>query len=105
MLFQIYIRFLLTLIVVVTLVKGYKLNCIPERPTIETPSDTNQTVNITQTWTWFGGPVNSSEVDNETVLWDKMMPVRNFNDERVTNWCMHVGAPFDKMNFSKFQVC
>jgi hypothetical protein len=21
------------------------------------------------------------------------------------NWCMHVGARFEKMNFSRFQVC
>ena len=104
---QICVRFLLTLMVIIALVKAHRLNCSSESTSTETSSDSNDGVNITETWTWLPGPVNSSELDNETVLWEKISPVRergHLNDKEETNWCMHVGAPFDKMNFSTFQV-
>ena len=105
---QICVRFLLTLMAIIALVKANRSSCSSESTSTETSSDSNDGVNITETWVWLEGPVNSSESDNETVLWNKMTPaVRkrgNLNDKEETNWCMHVGAPFEEMNISTFQL-
>jgi hypothetical protein len=106
MFFLLRVCFLLALTVIPTLAKAYKLNCSSVgSASIETPSETNEGLNITETWTWLPGFVNSSETENETMFWDKMFPVKErSNDEQGTNWCMHVATSFEKMNFSRFEV-
>ena len=102
-------RFLVVVTVIATLVKAFKLNCITGKSkSNETSSETDNDLHFNETWTWLPYTVNISESKNVANPWDKILPVRGdtlpiYNEE--TNWCVHIGDPFEKVNFSKFQVC
>ena len=64
--------------------------------------------NITESWVWVSDePVNINEHDyeNKTSLWGKVSRAKSREKAiKDVNWCMHVGVPFERMNFSRFQV-
>ncbi|XP_028405396.1 uncharacterized protein LOC114527883 [Dendronephthya gigantea] len=98
MIFQIYVRTILTVFVTLSCKPSYSLATVIEGD------------NITEYWEWLpDNPVDIEEHDseNKTSLWSKVSQAKSRVRPKATkdvNWCMHVGVPFENMNFSRFQL-
>ena len=106
MIFHINVGFFLSVTVMASLVQSGKINSNFGNTSGETPNGT--LVGIKETWKWLPEYVNNTEKKNESKSWDEIHQDKGRthpNDEQQMNWCMHMGAPFENVNFSRFQVC